>query len=84
MKNNQESYTPQQIVDWLQEKQLDVKAWIDGLAETLQYLALADSCGYEDEKKDAIFQVAGTREMLQKISLLIERSQDESKKVHSD
>ena len=46
---------------------------------------LQTSCGYdEDEKKDAIFQVAGTREMLQKISLLIERSQDESKKVHSD
>ena len=36
MKNNQESYTPQQIVDWLQEKQLDVKAWIDGLADKLR------------------------------------------------
>lgn len=84
MRKKHESYTPQQIVEWLKENKFAVQSWIDGLAETLQYIALADSCGYEDEKKDAIFQVAGTREMLQKISLLIERSQDESKKVHSD
>ena len=51
-------------LDWLLE---DISVWIEGLAETMQYLVLADSCGYEDEKKNAIFQVAGTREILQKI-----------------
>lgn len=54
-------------LDWLFEDIHTINVWIEGLAETMQYIALADSCGYEDEKKDAIFQVAGTREMLQKI-----------------
>lgn len=68
-----DNYTPQQVIDWLNENKELVNSWIDGLAETLQYLALADSCGYEDEKKDSIFQVAGSRELLQNLLFMIER-----------
>jgi len=60
-------------LDWLFEYIHTINVWIEGLAETMQYIALADSCGYEDEKKDAIFQVAGTREFLQKLRIMIDR-----------
>ena len=60
-------------LDRLFEDKHIITIWIEGLAETLQYIALADSCGYEDEKKDAIFQVAGTREFLQKLRIMIDR-----------
>ena len=63
----------QQILDWLFERKQIFNVWIEGLAETMQYIALADSCGYEDEKKDAIFQVAGTREFLQQLKVMVDK-----------
>ncbi len=63
----------QQVLDWLFERKQIFNVWIEGLAETMQYIALADSCGYEDEKKDAIFQVAGTREFLQQLKVMVDK-----------
>ena len=42
-----------------------LQIWIDGLADVLQYLALTDSQGYNEERDRACFTVAGVREMLQ-------------------
>ena len=80
MRKKHESYTPQQIVEWLKENKFAVQSWIDGLAETLQYIALSDDCGYDDERKDAIFQVAGARELLQNLHYMIERCERNEEK----
>lgn len=70
-----ENYTPQQIADWLHENIFGIQSWIDGLAETLQHLTLCDDCGLEKDRKDAMLQVAGARQLLQELHQIAERMQ---------
>ena len=55
--------------DLLSEQTLEI--WIEGLADTLQYLTLTDNQGHDEECHQACFTVAGVRELLQ--TLLEER-----------
>lgn len=42
-----------------------LQIWIDGLADTLQYLTLTDNQGHDKECAQSCFTVAGVRELLQ-------------------
>lgn len=44
-----------------------LQIWIDGLADTLQYLILTDSQGHEEECRNVCTTVAGVRELMQDI-----------------
>lgn len=52
-----------------------LQIWIDGLADTLQYLTLTDNQGHDKECAQSCFTVAGVRELLQ--TLLEETNSDE-------
>lgn len=47
----------------IEEQNLEI--WIEGLADTLQYLTLTDNQGHDEECRQACFTVAGVRELLQ-------------------
>ena len=74
MRNRQESYTPQQIADRLKQKQVAIKCLIDGLADSIQCIALIDDDRYTEEKNEAILRVAEARELLQELHIMTERS----------
>lgn len=57
--------------DLLAEQTLEI--WIEGLADTLQYLTLTDNQGHNEECRQSCFTVAGVREFLQ--TLLEERKE---------
>lgn len=72
-----ESYTPQEIADWLNERKIAIRLLIDGLANALQTLILVDDERYEEEKKEALSDVADAREKLQYLLIMTERSKEE-------
>jgi hypothetical protein len=50
--------------DKLIEEQ-NIEIWIEGLADTLQYLTLTDTQGHDEECRNACMTVACVRELLQ-------------------
>ena len=70
MKNIQDSYTPQQIADRLEKKQVAIKCLIDGLADSIQCIALVDDDRYIEEKNEAILRIAEARELFQELHIM--------------